>query len=525
MIRVQVRGIALAAMLLAGVVAPLPAQRDFEREVFYHIFVRSFQDSNSDRNGDLRGIEDRLGYLQDLGVTSLLLTPINPSPFYHNYFGSSFEGVDSAYGGIAAYTRLVEAVHRRKMRLYLDQEIQYVVNDHPWWKESAGKPESRFSKYLIYHGPGNTDPESGPFGIVTAPMWNGDTVTLTTLNLREPAVIDYFAKLFADLVDPNHDGRFDDGVDGFRIDHMMDTLDAKKDLPGLFQRFWAPVFARARAVNPRIKFIAEQADWGYGEDFLTRGRADVAFAFPIRFAIVGMDRAKLAEAISETARRTPAGKDQLLFIENHDTDRFASAVASDPAKLRLGAALNILLQGTPLIYYGQEIGMRGRQSKEWKTDANDIPVREAMEWHAENGSTGDAEWYRESGPWWTGRYARDTDSVSVEEQQGKPGSLLSYYRRLLTLRRARPELQLGDQRLLATDSPKVLALLRSTQAQSTLLLANLGETATTVTIPRDSLPATFPRAPHDLLALGAQPPTGGNLRINLAPYEIKLLGR
>ena len=103
-------------------------------EVFYQIFVRSFRDSDGDRIGDLRGIQDRLGYLQDLGVTSILLTPINPSPFYHNYFASSFEGVDPEYGGAGSLPALVGAIHARGMKIYLDQEIQYVAQDHLWWR-------------------------------------------------------------------------------------------------------------------------------------------------------------------------------------------------------------------------------------------------------------------------------------------------------------------------------------------------------------------------------------------------------
>ncbi len=233
-----------------------------EDEVFYQIFVRSFRDSDGDRIGDLRGIEQALPYLQRLGVTSLLLTPINPSPFYHNYFASSFEGVDRAYGDARALHRLIEAVHARGMKIYLDEEIQYATSDNPWLAEAAGRPGSRYSRYILYNGPGNTKPESAVFGITVAPMWTGVSVQLATVDLLEPAVRRYFERLFVSLIDPNGDGHFDDGVDGFRLDHMMDDLDGKGKLKHLFADFWAPVFARARAVNPRVRFIAEQGDWG-----------------------------------------------------------------------------------------------------------------------------------------------------------------------------------------------------------------------------------------------------------------------
>jgi glycosidase len=495
-------------------------------EVFYQIFVRSFRDGDGDRIGDLRGMQDKLGYLHDLGITSILLTPINPSPFYHNYFASSFEGVDPEYGGASALPELVAAIHARGMKLYLDQEIQYVAQDHPWWRKSMGQPASEYSHFILYNGSENTQPESGVFGLTVVPMYTGARVGIVSVNLLDSLTQRYFQNLFVSLIDPNRDGRFEDGVDGFRIDHMMDDLDMKGKLTNLFARFWAPVFAQARAVNPRISIIAEQYDWGYGEDFLTRGGTDMVFAFPLRNAIVSLKRDSIAKAITETHDRTPPGKGQLVFIENHDMNRFASEMSGDARKERIGAALNILLQGTPLIYYGQEIGMKGRQNKSWGTDANDIPVREAFEWTAKNDSPGSATWYQGTDAWWTDRFAKDGDGISVEEQERDPASLLSFYRRLLSLRHTRPELASGDERVVATDRPDVLAVLRATTSQASLLLVNLADSAATVVVQRDSLPEGL-RGPglRDLLSGGSERRAGNPLQVELSPFGVKLLTR
>ena len=497
-----------------------------EDEVFYQIFVRSFRDSDGDRIGDLRGIQDKLGYLHDLGVTSILLTPINPSPFYHNYFASSFEGVDPEYGGAGSLPELVTAIHARGMKIYLDQEIQYTAEDHPWWRQSMGHPASEYSHFILYNGPGSTQPESGVFGLTVVPMYTGARVGIVSVNLLDALTVRYFQNLFVSLIDPNRDGRFEDGVDGFRIDHMMDDLDMKGKLTNLFARFWAPVFARARAVNPRIRIIAEQFDWGYGEDFLTRGGTDMVFAFPLRNAIVSLKRDSIANAITQTHDRTPAGKGQLVFIENHDMNRFASEMSGDARKERIGAALNILLQGTPLIYYGQELGMKGRQNKTWGTDANDIPVREAFEWTAQGGSPGSATWYRGTDAWWTDRYAKDGDGISVEEGVRDPASLLSFYRHLLALRRARPELVSGDERVVATDRPDVLAVLRATTGHASLLLVNLADSAATVVVERDSLPDGL-RGPRlrDLLSGASERWAGNRLQVEVSPFGVKLLTR
>jgi alpha-amylase len=518
------RGDTVALPAHGAVVLKAPARPSRGDEVFYHIFARSFRDSDGNRIGDLRGIQHQLGYLQALGVTSILLTPINPSPFYHNYFASSFEGIDPDYGDQESYAQLVRAVHARGMKIYLDQEIQYVAQDHPWLTQSLNRPESAYGRYVLYNGPRNTQPESGFLNLVEAPSYTGERIRIITVNLRDPATVTYFQQLFVSLIDPNRDGRFDDGVDGFRIDHMMDDLDLKGKLKNLFSDFWAPIFARARAVNPRIRIIAEQFDWGYGEDYLTRGGADMVFAFPLRNAILSLNRDSIANAIQETRRRTPPGKGQLVFIENHDMNRFASEMNGDGRKQKLGAALNILLPGTPLMYYGQEIGMKGRQNKSWGTDANDIPVREALEWYARGEGPGLATWYRETGEWWTNRYAKDGDGISVEEQARDPDSLLSFYRRLLALRRARPELTTGDARVVSTDRPDVLALLRTTAGQASLLLVNLAIKPATVVVPRDSLPAAFSGSSvRDLISSGSAVRTGTNLQVDIAPFGIKLL--
>jgi alpha-amylase len=521
-----------ALLLLAAAAPPLAAQAASAAtwaagdEVVYQIFVRSFRDSDGDRVGDLRGIQEELGYLQQLGVTSLLLTPINPSPTYHNYFASRFDGVDSSFGDEAAFHALVEAVHRRGMKIYLDEEIQYAVRGNPWLDESLGHPESRYSHYIVYTDAADTATAPIIYGLTALPTWTGEKIPVATVNMREPGVLHYFEGLFASLVDPNHDGRFDDGVDGFRLDHMEDDLDGSAVNKNLFADFWAPIFARVRGINPRVRIIAEQADWGDGEDWLTRGGADLVFAFPLERAIAAFNRDSIAAAIAQTLARTPAGKGQLVFIENHDMSRFASRVHGDLRREKVGAALNVLLKGTPLIYYGQEIGMRGEQSHAWNSDANDIPDREAMRWTPRLEDPGSAIWYRDTGPWWTQRFNRDGDGISVAEERDDPGSLLSFYRRLLAVRRSRPELVAGDERVIGAGAPGVLAVLRSTPAQAGLLLVNLSDSEATAVVARDSLPAALAGgAVADVIAGGRETAAGGELRVALAPFGVKLLAR
>lgn len=465
-------GAAAHLQTAAPTVAAAPA--GFENEVFYHIFTRSMRDSNGDGQGDLKGIEQSLPYLKRLGVTSILLTPLYPSPFYHNYFASDFEGVDPAFGTMRDYQNLVRAIHARGMKIYLDEEFQYVAYDHKWFKSALGNPSSPYSDFFIFHGPNNTQPESGPFGITIAAKFPSGSMGITTVNMKSAKFRAWAANYLLGWVDPNHDGKFSDGVDGFRLDHMMDDLDNKHILTNLFDDFWKPVFAKLRATNPRLHFIAEQWDWGDGGDFLRRGGVDAAFAFPLVTAIRSFDKGKIVAAINRLERAIPPGKDELLFVENHDMQRIASDPGISPDKLRTAATLLISMKGTPLIYYGQELGMRGAPRPEYKSDEKDIGDREAFKWGSRTEAPGQANWYKSSKTYWTQRFAKDHDGVSVAEEDGDPHSLLNHYRRLLVLRRTHPAMSEGGQRLL--DSPPgLLVIERWKRAERLLIIANLSQ--------------------------------------------------
>lgn len=488
-----------AAAVLQPPGAPKAAAcADLNREVFYQIFTRSMRDSNGDGEGDLKGIEQSLPYLKRLGVTSIMLTPIQPSPFYHNYFPDRPDGVDPAFGTMKDFRQLVAAIHARRMKIYLDEEFQYVTYGHPWFRSALGNPRSPYSDLFFFHGPNNTKPESAVFGITMAPRFPSGEIGLTTVNMNSPKFKAWAAGYMRTWVDA--------GVDGFRLDHMMDDLDNKHLLTNLFDTFWKPLFTQLRAQNPKLFFIAEQYDWGYGGDFLRRGGVDAVFDFPLAAAIRSFDKAKIVDAIAKTAETVPPGKHELVFIENHDTPRTASDPGITPEKLRTAATLSMLLKGTPLIYYGQELGMRGKPRDEYKSDEKDIGDREAFEWSARTEPPGQANWYKGSKSYWTERFARDNDGVSVAEEDRDPASLLNHYRQLLVLRRAHPALVSGDQRVLPT-SDNLLAIERSAGGTRLLIVANLSAES-----------AQYRTSGRDLLT-GAR--IAGHLR--LRPYETKVI--
>jgi glycosidase len=368
------------------------------------------------------------------------------------------------------------------MKLYLDQEFQYVAYDHPWFKSALGNPKSPYSDFLIFHGPNNSKPEEGPFGITIADRFPGAQTGITTVNMKSPKVRAWATDYLLRWTDPNGDGDFSDGVDGFRLDHMMDDLDNKHILTGLFDSFWKPVFAELKARNPKLHLIAEQWDWGDGGDFLRRGGVDAAFAFPLVSAIRSFDKTKIVAAINQLDKAIPAGKHELVFIENHDMQRIASDPGITPEKLRTAATLAMLLKGTPLIYYGQELGVRGELRPEYKTDEKDIGDREAFEWSARVEAPGQANWYKGPKSYWTERFARDDDGVSVAEEDSHPGSLLNHYRRLLKARAANPALRSDAQRVIPTKD-KLLVVERGDGSGRVLVIANLSGEAAEYAVP------------------------------------------
>lgn len=513
----------LAAAWLALAATPLnagtsaqavPAAQD--GEVFYHVFMRSFRDANGDRQGDLKGLTEKLGYVRDLGMTAILLTPLQPSPYYHNYFATEFRAIDPDFGTMDDYFAFVRAAHAHGLKVYLDQEFQYVAEGHRWLTESRGRPNAPFGDHILWNRPGHQEPE--PF--LKQPAWqgyDGNYIGIAMVDMRQPAVKRYFRDFMLYWIDPHGDGSLRDGVDGYRIDHMMDDLDHKGRLTNLFADFWAPIFRAVRQRNPKVRIVAEQADWGYGEDWLKRGGVDKVFAFPLRGALTKLDKRKIMAAARDTEARTPPGKSQIVFVENHDVDRFASLVKSDRGRLRAGAALNVLLRGEPLIYYGQELGMRGRPRGNGMSDATHIPLREAFRWDADVEAPGSAIWYKGRGDqwWWTDAYNRSGDGVSLDAQRDDPASLYNWYRRLLAFRAARAEVRQGAQRLLCDDASSVLCVERTADGARTLILVNLGEALA-------PLPADAVRAGRGLRpALDSG--VAGAADATLAPMEVRVL--
>jgi glycosidase len=444
-----------------------------EGEIFYHVCQRSFYDSNGDLNGDLNGLREKLPYLQDLGVTSILLFPLYDSDCYHNYFANDFEQIDAEFGSMQDYIALVKEVHRRGMKIYLDMETQYVTSDHLWWKDAVGNLDSKYSDYLLFEDAAHEKPATMVFDLRLLNGFDGKVIYVTTANLKSPKVLDYNIALFSYFMDPNKDGKFDDGADGFRLDHAMDHLDGKPTLTNLFAEFWKPLITSLRQLNPAVKIVAEQANWSdYGFEYFEKADIDRMFGFGLQQAILSFNKTEIIKNADIILGKTPEGKEQSVFIENHDMDRFAS-MESDVQRQKLAATLMFFMGGVPSIYYGQEIGMKGKVYSFGNTDGNDIGRREAFDWYQVGEGKGMSHWYKNSGAWWTNANQKSSDGISLEEQQNDPNSLFQFYKQTIDLRKKHVALSVGSFQNAENNNEKVLSFYRKHPKEKILVLANL----------------------------------------------------
>jgi alpha-amylase len=482
-------------------------------EIMYHLCQRSFYDSNGDLNGDLNGLREKLDYLQELGITSILLLPLYEADCYHNYFANNFEQIDPEFGTMQDYLALVKDVHKRGMKIYLDMETQYVAEKHAWWKEAVGNPQSPFSDYLLFEDAAHKTPSTIIFGLRGLSSFDGSFIKITTVNLKSKKVFDYNCQLFAHFIDPNKDGKFDDGADGFRLDHAMDNLDGKPELTNLFSAFWSPLSAYLKTINPQIKIIAEQADWkDFGFEYFKKAGVDRMFGFGLQEAILAFDKQLLMNKADTILRQCPKGKEQIIFIENHDMGRFAS-LEKNPQKQRLAAGLQLFIGGVPSLYYGQELGMMGKNFNFGNTDGNDIPSREAFDWYASGEGKGTALWYKNTGKWWDNSNFKAHDGISLEEEKKDAHSLFNYYKELIQLRKNNSALSNGEYIAIENDNKNVFSFIRKFKKNKVLVVANLSNTSEKINFNKDfkSINCLF----------GENKINGKTIELN--PYQIAVL--
>jgi glycosidase len=488
--------------------------------VVYQVFVRSFRDSDGDGKGDLTGLMAKLDYLNDgnpatdsdLGVDAIWLMPIYPSPSYHGYDVTDYDGVHPDYGTPAQMDLLISACHQRGIKVLLDFVPNHTSSQHPWFLDSAASAASVHRDWYVWS---RTDPGwRQPFGSATAWHQAGSTGAwyygvfwsgMPDLNWRNPAVR---AEMGATA------GRWlARGVDGFRLDAVRylaeDGAGLQQDRADthIYLAQWA---AGVLAANPHAMLVGEA--WADTATISTyfgsppAGDLPLFFNFPLADAVVngvsdGSART-IAAALDTVARTYAGGAGDAPFLTNHDQERVGSRLGGDSAKLKLAAAILLTLQGTPTIYYGEELGMRNGPC------SSDECKRTPMAWDA----TAQAG-FTTGSPWWP--HSPGVATINAAAQTGDPLSILSRYRQLIRVRKGSPALSRGGTRRLSTEDANVLSYLRTDPGGETVLVAhNLGSGAATASLTAPGTAAdTLLADPDATLA-----PAGGAWTVSLPPH-------
>ena len=445
----------LALALLCGCCAAEGEGLEMENNhrVFYEIFVGSFSDSNGDGVGDLRGIINRMDYLNDgdpasgksLGVEGLWLTPIFLSPSYHKYDVTDYYQIDPVFGSLDDLKELIALCHERDVKLILDLPLNHTGSQNSWFRyfrntHISGSSSNIYYDFYTWLNPGDPVPSGRRF-----------------MHLGWPDVL-VEANFSDDMPELNFDSEYvrravlnvaaywlDLGVDGFRFDA------AKYPYFGDHQKnagFWTWYTAELKKINPDVYTVAEVWDgdgiiWRYLGAFncfhFATAQADGVIAETAKAGDVNKYVSALQSHLNSIHKANPEAMN-IPFIANHDTDRAAGYLTVASGRMQMAANLYILTPGSPFIYYGEEIGLRGSRGGA-NTDAN---RRLAMLW-------GDGDTVKDPEG---STYSKQTP-YSVKDLESMSGSILQHYRKLLAIRKANPEVARGELTALSFPDTKL----------------------------------------------------------------------
>ncbi|HEX6354364.1 maltose alpha-D-glucosyltransferase [Actinophytocola sp.] len=481
-----------------------PKQQDwYKTAVFYEVLVRAFNDFTNDGTGDLRGLADKLDYLQWLGVDCLWLPPFYASPLRDGgYDISDFRAVLPEFGTVEDFVYLLDQAHRRGLRVITDLVLNHTSDAHPWFQESRTHPDGPYGDYYVWSDTDDRYPDARIIFVDTETSnWTYDPVRgqfywhrffshQPDLNYENPEVQDAMIDVLRFWLDL--------GIDGFRLDAVPYLFEEEgtncENLPRTHE-----FLKRCRKVvddeYPGRVLLAEANQWPadvvqyFGDAASGGDECHMAFHFPLMPRIFMAVRRESRFPISEILAQTPAipaGAQWGIFLRNHDeltlemvTDeerdymyaeyakdprmkanigirrRLAPLLDNDDNQMELFTALLLSLPGSPVLYYGDEIGMGDNI---WLGDRD--AVRTPMQWSPDR----NAGFSRcDPGRLYLPVIADPVygyQAVNVEAQLNNSSSLLHWTRRMLQVRREHPAFGLGEFNELGSSNPSVLAYLR-----------------------------------------------------------------
>lgn len=412
---------------------------DTNARVFYQIFVGSFSDSDGDGTGDIRGIINRFDYLNDgddnsglsLGIEGIWLTPIFKSPSYHKYDITDYYEIDPAFGTMEDLKELIELCHSRNVQIILDLPINHTSTSNRWYINfvNAHKAADTANEYYDFYSYASSPQAGRGFSMIKGTKeyyecnFSGDMPELNFDNeLARQAVLDV-AKFYLDM-----------GVDGFRFDAAKYIYLGEEPKNA---EFWQWYMGKLREIKSDIFTVAEVWD----SDSLTYPYFASTNCFNFTMSQTNGIIAQTAKAgnvnvfTAYVNRYLTAIKAQnenammISFISNHDMDRAAGYLTLASGQAKVGANLSMLLPGSSFIYYGEEIGLKGSRGGS-NTDAN---RRLAMLW-------GDGDTVKDP---IGADYGAEQSNGTVSTHLPDGNSLYNHYKKLISIRKAHPEIANG----------------------------------------------------------------------------------
>ncbi|MBM3178081.1 MAG: alpha-amylase [Bacteroidetes bacterium] len=437
-------------------------------KTFYTVFVRSFYDSNGDGIGDLRGVKEKLDYLNDgnpstnsdLGVTALMLLPVFSSVKYDGSDVDDYRKIHPDLGTADDLNDLIAAAHLRGMKVVVGLEINHTSAKHPWFKESASSADSPKRKWYVWSNtnPGFTD----SFGRT---VWHPSEFGFyygyygpekPDLNFREDAV----TAEMKDAVSYWHDKT---DVDGFRMGSAGLLIEEDKNLAQTKStlEWWRKFYPFQRNVDPALLTIGEIFSATTGLVSFTGDKLDYCMEYSlaeiITEAIETGNNASIRRKLTETVNTLPNQQFGVL-LSDHNRQRAATVFDGDKRKSKAAATLMLTLPGIPHLYYGEEIDMKG--------GAREEDVRSPMQWNSDINAG-----FSSAAPWLPVK--SDFGIVNVRSQTGDSTSMLEHYRRLIGFRNSFSAFQNGNYEPVNTNSPALFAFLRTGNKESLLVIQNL----------------------------------------------------
>jgi maltose alpha-D-glucosyltransferase/alpha-amylase len=492
----------------------------YKNAVFYSLDVETFFDSDGDGCGDFEGLSRRLDYLEGLGIDAIWLAPFQPSPDRDDgYDIADYYGVDARYGTLGDFVEFVHQAESRGIRVVVDLVVNHTSDQHPWFRSASADPNSSLHDWYVW---AKRRPRDWKSGLVFPGVQQSTWTYAQTVRKY------YFHRFYDFEPDLNIENRqvreeirrvvgfwLELGVAGFRVDAVPFLLEKP-----------SPTGGRSELDFGYLKELREFLQWRVGNAVLlgeanvppvdTRGYfaqdngLHMMFNFWVNqhlfYALASGDSRPLAKALRATAR-LPRSAQWALFLRNHDEldlgklpneqrdacfaafapepkmqlygrgiRRRLAPMLAEPKRLELAYSLLFSLPGTPVIRYGEEIGMG-----EDLTLKERYAIRTPMQWSGEpNGGFSTAERtvfpVLKDGPY-------GYQHVNVAKQQRDPQSLLRWLTRLIRLRTECPEIGWGDWRLLPVRQSNVLAIEYQWRGTTLICIHNLSAQPADIRVP------------------------------------------